>query len=133
MFDWTVLNLQQEKARLPPERPLLSSQQQVGQGGDNHNASRGDDGHAGGGSRREYLATNNSNQYSRDDNDPNVTSPSYHRKNVPEVHAFERERSRASQNDYHSHSHHKDPSQRSGSRGYGGRTDPIPPPGKDES
>jgi len=28
MFDWTVLNLQQERARLPPERPLLSPQQQ---------------------------------------------------------------------------------------------------------
>ena len=29
MFDWTVLNLQQEKARLPPERPVLSGQQQA--------------------------------------------------------------------------------------------------------
>lgn len=27
MFDWTVLNLQQERARTPPERPLLSNQQ----------------------------------------------------------------------------------------------------------
>jgi len=27
MFDWTVLNLQQERARAPPERPLLSNQQ----------------------------------------------------------------------------------------------------------
>jgi casein kinase 1/casein kinase I family protein HRR25 len=28
MFDWTVLNLQQERSRAPPERPLLSSSQQ---------------------------------------------------------------------------------------------------------
>jgi casein kinase 1/casein kinase I family protein HRR25 len=28
MFDWTVLNLQQERSRLPPERPIVSSQQQ---------------------------------------------------------------------------------------------------------
>eukprot|EP00429_Kryptoperidinium_foliaceum_P002176 CAMPEP_0176006304 /NCGR_PEP_ID=MMETSP0120_2-20121206/2652_1 /TAXON_ID=160619 /ORGANISM="Kryptoperidinium foliaceum, Strain CCMP 1326" /LENGTH=368 /DNA_ID=CAMNT_0017339037 /DNA_START=148 /DNA_END=1254 /DNA_ORIENTATION=- len=27
MFDWTVLNLQQERARAPPERPLMSNQQ----------------------------------------------------------------------------------------------------------
>eukprot|EP00550_Attheya_septentrionalis_P011409 CAMPEP_0198306122 /NCGR_PEP_ID=MMETSP1449-20131203/58250_1 /TAXON_ID=420275 /ORGANISM="Attheya septentrionalis, Strain CCMP2084" /LENGTH=368 /DNA_ID=CAMNT_0044008667 /DNA_START=1029 /DNA_END=2135 /DNA_ORIENTATION=- len=27
MFDWTVLNLQQERSRLPPERPMLSAQQ----------------------------------------------------------------------------------------------------------
>jgi serine/threonine protein kinase len=27
MFDWTVLNLQQERSRVPPERPLLSNQQ----------------------------------------------------------------------------------------------------------
>eukprot|EP00529_Nitzschia_sp_RCC80_P019676 CAMPEP_0113455964 /NCGR_PEP_ID=MMETSP0014_2-20120614/8644_1 /TAXON_ID=2857 /ORGANISM="Nitzschia sp." /LENGTH=423 /DNA_ID=CAMNT_0000347405 /DNA_START=384 /DNA_END=1655 /DNA_ORIENTATION=+ /assembly_acc=CAM_ASM_000159 len=29
MFDWTVLNLQQERSRAPPERPLLSSNQQL--------------------------------------------------------------------------------------------------------
>eukprot|EP00957_Ditylum_brightwellii_P066319 5034650-Ditylum_brightwellii.AAC.1 len=28
MFDWTVLNLQQERSKLPPERPILTSQQQ---------------------------------------------------------------------------------------------------------
>merc|ERR1719491_767332 len=32
MFDWTVLNLQQERSRAPPERPLLSSNQQGGNG-----------------------------------------------------------------------------------------------------
>jgi len=37
MFDWTVLNLQQEKARLPVPRPMLSAsqQQQEQQGGGN--------------------------------------------------------------------------------------------------
>jgi hypothetical protein len=33
MFDWTVLNLQQERSRAPPERPLLSNQQVTGTGG----------------------------------------------------------------------------------------------------
>jgi serine/threonine protein kinase len=32
MFDWTVLNLQQERSRAPPERPVLTNQQG---GGDN--------------------------------------------------------------------------------------------------
>jgi len=31
MFDWTVLNLQQERSRLPPERPLLVDNTQGGQ------------------------------------------------------------------------------------------------------
>jgi serine/threonine protein kinase len=45
MFDWTVLNLQQEKARLPPERPLLSSQQQQQAAADsNPHRSSGEDG-----------------------------------------------------------------------------------------
>eukprot|EP00561_Arcocellulus_cornucervis_P006202 CAMPEP_0185812038 /NCGR_PEP_ID=MMETSP1322-20130828/8831_1 /TAXON_ID=265543 /ORGANISM="Minutocellus polymorphus, Strain RCC2270" /LENGTH=424 /DNA_ID=CAMNT_0028508541 /DNA_START=98 /DNA_END=1372 /DNA_ORIENTATION=- len=33
MFDWTVLNLQQEKARLPPERPVLPPTQPGPEGG----------------------------------------------------------------------------------------------------
>lgn len=32
MFDWTVLNLQQERAKLPPERPLLASGGNNGKG-----------------------------------------------------------------------------------------------------
>jgi serine/threonine protein kinase len=35
MFDWTVLNLQQERAKLPPERPLLGGGGGGGKGGDN--------------------------------------------------------------------------------------------------
>lgn len=39
MFDWTVLNLQQERAKLPPERPLLGGTGggAGGKGGDNNN------------------------------------------------------------------------------------------------
>lgn len=33
MFDWTVLNLQQERSRAPPERPLLSNQPAPAGGG----------------------------------------------------------------------------------------------------
>ena len=29
MFDWTVLNLQQERSRLPPERPLMVDSRQA--------------------------------------------------------------------------------------------------------
>mmetsp|Transcript_23599 Transcript_23599/g.49162 ORF Transcript_23599/g.49162 Transcript_23599/m.49162 type:complete len:403 (+) Transcript_23599:122-1330(+) len=32
MFDWTVLNLQQERSRLPPERPLVVDSRQSGRG-----------------------------------------------------------------------------------------------------
>ncbi|KAL7459115.1 hypothetical protein ACHAWC_011500 [Mediolabrus comicus] len=43
MFDWTVLNLQQERAKLPPERPLLGGTGggAGGKGGDNNNESGG--------------------------------------------------------------------------------------------
>jgi len=41
MFDWTVLNLQQEKARLPVERPMISNSQQQGGGeGNQHSQQR---------------------------------------------------------------------------------------------
>ena len=44
MFDWTVLNLQQERAKLPPERPLLGGTGgggAGGKGGDNNNETSG--------------------------------------------------------------------------------------------
>jgi casein kinase 1/casein kinase I family protein HRR25 len=43
MFDWTVLNLQQERAKLPPERPLLGGTGGGGggKGGDNNNETSG--------------------------------------------------------------------------------------------
>ena len=40
MFDWTVLNLQQERSRLPPERPLVMD----GRGGNREGETRGDGG-----------------------------------------------------------------------------------------
>jgi casein kinase 1/casein kinase I family protein HRR25 len=40
MFDWTVLNLQQERSRAPPERPVLSNQQGGGNGGGDHPSQR---------------------------------------------------------------------------------------------
>ncbi|GMI48909.1 hypothetical protein TrCOL_g5553 [Triparma columacea] len=68
MFDWTVLNLQQERSRLPPERPLVVDSRQsgresgagggVGVGGGDRSAGGGDhgagrnDGGEGGSSRR---------------------------------------------------------------------------------
>ena len=68
MFDWTVLNLQQERSRLPPERPLVVDSRQsgresgagggVGGGGGDRSAGGGEqgagrnDGGEGGSSRR---------------------------------------------------------------------------------
>lgn len=100
MFDWTVLNLQQERSRAPPERPLLSNQD---------------------GGQPNQRASENQDQSRRD---------SYHqegdqRKPAPGAggdQAPERERSRSGGNDYQTHSHsRRDPSQQSGSRGQGGR------------
>ena len=42
MFDWTVLNLQQERAKLPPERPLIGGA--AGGKGEEGGKSGGDDG-----------------------------------------------------------------------------------------
>jgi serine/threonine protein kinase len=85
MFDWTVLNLQQEKARLPVERPILQS-------GENAVAAGGNAGRASEQDRsRDYGGQQQQGPYS-----PN-----------------EEGRKDAHQN--------KDVSQRSGSRGYGGK------------
>jgi len=120
MFDWTVLNLQQERSRLPPERPILSNSQQQVQA-DPNSQRFADEGHGGGGSQhrsRDYQG----HQGHRDDDGS-------HRKQGPSGdNSFERERSRSGQ-DHHSHSYShdrggKETSQRSGSRGYGGRDEP---------
>jgi len=125
MFDWTVLNLQQERSRLPPERPILTNSQQQGQ--PDPNAQRfGDDAHAGGGSQHRSRDYQGQHQSHRDD------EGSYRKQPPPADNTFERERSRSGQ-DHHSHSFShdrgdrgggKETSQRSGSRGYGGREDP---------
>jgi len=111
MFDWTVLNLQQERSRLPPERPILSNSQQQIQADPN----------AGGGSQnrsRDYQG----HQGHRDDDG------SHRKQGTGGDNAYERDRSRSGQ-DQHSHSYShdrggKETSQRSGSRGYGGRDEP---------
>ena len=110
MFDWTVLNLQQERSRLPPERPPAQNQ-------------------AGGGGDQNQLSSERPDQAVPDGDG------SYARKPAPAAAAAadpnELERSRSGGNDYQhaagvSHSH-RDPSQRSGSRGYGERAgDPTP-------
>lgn len=55
MFDWTVLNLQQERAKLPPERPLLGGTGgggAGGKGGDNNNNNETSGGGGNGGDRK---------------------------------------------------------------------------------
>ena len=47
MFDWTVLNLQQERAKLPPERPLIGGGAAAGGKGEEGGKSGGDDNAAG--------------------------------------------------------------------------------------
>jgi len=125
MFDWTVLNLQQERSRLPPERPPAAPAQP--------------------GADAPQRAAENQDQAARgrDSHQQDAPAPpadaapaadeSYARKPAPAANAAdqanERERSRSGGNEYQattSQSHH-DPSQRSGSRGGGGRGgDPQP-------
>jgi len=111
MFDWTVLNLQQEKARLPPERPIASnSQQQIEQQRSSEQeqhltTSRSRDQYGGGGGQHASAPA----PYAHDDGGSNQ-----YRKNPPD-----HDRSRTSGNEYQQNL--KDPSQRSGTRGYGGR------------
>jgi serine/threonine protein kinase len=95
MFDWTVLNLQQERSRAPPERPLLSNEQS---GTPNQKASENQD------------QSRERDSYQQDANRDDQRKP-------PPDQAPEKERSRSGGNDYQSHGQ----SQRSGSRGFGGR------------
>lgn len=115
MFDWTVLNLQQERSRLPPERAVAPNQPGAGAADQQHRSSENQGG-AGGGQ--------NSHQPDAADGGDG----SFARKPAPaaaaDQAANERERSRSGGNDYQAGAasqSHQDPSQRSGSRGYGGR------------
>lgn len=107
MFDWTVLNLQQERSRLPPERPPAQNQP---------------------GAEHQQRSSENQDARGRDSHQPDGAADggdgSYARKPAPAAaadQANERERSRSGGNDYQASQSHQDPSQRSGSRGYGGR------------
>mmetsp|Transcript_1579 Transcript_1579/g.2741 ORF Transcript_1579/g.2741 Transcript_1579/m.2741 type:complete len:418 (-) Transcript_1579:55-1308(-) len=94
MFDWTVLNLQQERARMPAERPIATGGQD--RSNEDHSRSRGGGGGgaAGGGAATGASGgANEEEQRAKQD---------------------ERERSRSG--------HDNPNSQRSGNRGYGGRS-----------
>ena len=121
MFDWTVLNLQQEKARLPPERPILSSQQQTGT---TDNVQRPSEDQRDGGRGRDYGGQQPGHYASREDGDGG--SHSYRKGPVADQNVVvERERSRTSGNDHHSQQYNnKEASLPSGSRNYAG-TDPA--------
>lgn len=123
MFDWTVLNLQQERAKVAPERPILSAQQQAerptGEGDRDNNAAAAARG------RDSYQHSGQQGAPGGGDN-----GGGSYRKAPPE-NVNDRERSRSA-NDHHSHTHSgyhpRDTSQRSGSRGHGGRSgDPVRP------
>jgi len=104
MFDWTVLNLQQERSRVPPERPLLSNQQ--------------------GGEPNQREVENQDQARPLDSYPEDAHREEDQRKPAPapadQTPERERSRSGGNGNDYQSHGN-RDPSQRSGSRGYGGR------------
>lgn len=95
MFDWTVLNLQQERSRAPPERPLVSSQQ--------------------GGAEPQRTSENQDNK-PRDSYNPDESGEADQRKPAPAgvTDPAEKERSRSGGDVYQAND------QRSGSRsGYG--------------
>jgi len=101
MFDWTVLNLQQERSRAPPERPLLSPNQQGGGNGNGDPASQ--------------RASENQDTTKRESYNQDITVDQ-RKKSPPGGIGDEKERSRSGAgNDNQSHD------QRSASRGgYGG-------------
>jgi len=106
MFDWTVLNLQQERSRLPPERPLASTPT----GGVVEQGQRPPE-------NQDQIRPRDSPQ--QEGNNASGEG-SYARKTAPAADQVnERERSRSGANDQAGGSH-RDASQRSGSRGQGG-------------
>jgi len=100
MFDWTVLNLQQERSRAPPERPLLAAQP--------------------GGDPNQKASENQDQSRGRDSHPQDANRDADQRKPAPTGgdQAPEKERSRSGGNDFQAQ---RDSSQRSGSRGNGGR------------
>mmetsp|Transcript_1513 Transcript_1513/g.2050 ORF Transcript_1513/g.2050 Transcript_1513/m.2050 type:complete len:463 (-) Transcript_1513:349-1737(-) len=112
MFDWTVLNLQQERARLPPER-VLSAQQQDHQAQDPSHG-RGRDSYQQSGQGPPPQATGHGREGEQDG------SQQYRKPAPVDPHVSERSR-QSGNNHVADHHSHTQPSQRSGSRGYGGR------------
>lgn len=112
MFDWTVLNLQQERSRLPPERPPAA-------------APAGNPGGADGGAAPQRSSEQNDGAR-RDSHQPEggaaaVEDGSYARKPAPSPAGNDAAERSRSGGDYQASQSHQDPSQRSGSRGGGGR------------
>lgn len=71
MFDWTVLNLQQERAKLPPERPLLGG---GGKGGDEQQQQQqasGGNGQSSGDNRKQPPENERERSRSANDGIPN--------------------------------------------------------------
>jgi len=136
MFDWTVLNLQQERSRIPPERPILSNSQPQGQHDPNQQVAGEEQHTTGGASGGQAKGRDPSGVYHGHPNNgrqDEVSGGGNDRKQAPPIdgeHPTEKDRSRSG-NDHHSQSlshdrggaHVKETSQRSGSRGYGGRED----------
>jgi len=113
MFDWTVLNLQQERSRAPPERPVLSNQQGGGGGGNGNGgdqpsqrASESQDNAKSGGAARD--------SYNPDGSRVDNVGGGDQRKQ-PSAAGDEKERSRSGGNV-------NNDDQRSGSRGYAGNS-----------
>jgi casein kinase 1/casein kinase I family protein HRR25 len=72
MFDWTVLNLQQERSRLPPERPLASNNA-AGAGGATASAAAAG---GGGGGEAERSRSANNDYNNNNQKDPSQRSGS---------------------------------------------------------
>jgi serine/threonine protein kinase len=100
MFDWTVLNLQQERSRAPPERPLLSNEQ--------------------GGAPNQRALENQDQSRGRDSYQQDATRDDQRKPPPAGDQAPEKERSRSGGNDYQSHGQRND-SQSRESHGYAAR------------
>lgn len=123
MFDWTILNLQQERSRVPAERPLIASAQQASNQ-DNTQQRAADDPPSAQSRVRgaAYVDNQNNNRAGGLEDD----AAQNHRKHPPTQTDHEKERSRSG-NDYHSHDREqnaKETSHRSGSFRYGRNEDP---------
>jgi len=104
MFDWTVLNLQQERSRLPPERPIMSSNsQQQGQQGQGQGDANYEAAHGGGSQHRSTREASYQGQQTHRD-----------ASHGGDLH-------NAAGGGAAAAAYSKETSQRSGSRGYGGR------------
>jgi serine/threonine protein kinase len=101
MFDWTVLNLQQERSRAPPERPLLSNQQAPAAAGGDASPRDSDN------QDRAVLDSYKEDGAVEEDRKPAATATG-----LAAVDLADKERSRSGGNDYLSHD------QLSASRGY---------------